>query len=180
MTEGIWPGAFDSWLDLRLEIRPTSPISGRGTFAKAFIAKGEIITIWSHRILSKEQALLAPPGLLQERPNGEWIWMAPDDKDAPDYLINHSCNPNVWMEDEVTLSAMVDIQLGEELTLDYAVITPDEDWVGKFTCNCGSSNCRKQITGKDWRIAELQERYAGHFHPAIARRIAAVERDEPP
>ena len=39
---------------------------------------------------------------------------------------NHSCDPNVWMQDEVTLAARRDIAIGEELTIDYAMIEGDE------------------------------------------------------
>ena len=41
-------------------------------------------------------------------------------QDADDFM-NHSCDPNTWMEDEVTISARRDIQAGEEITADYAL-----------------------------------------------------------
>jgi hypothetical protein len=33
-----------------------------------------------------------------------------------EHFLNHSCDPNVWMEDEVTLAARRDLGVGEELT----------------------------------------------------------------
>jgi hypothetical protein len=36
---------------------------------------------------------------------------------------------------------------------------------------CGSPLCRRLITGADWRLPTLQERYCGHFSPFINRRL---------
>jgi SET domain-containing protein len=33
---------------------------------------------------------------------------------------NHSCDPNLWHADVVTITARRDIAAGEELTIDYA------------------------------------------------------------
>lgn len=90
--------------------------------------------------------------------------------DAEDRL-NHSCDPNLWMEDEVTLSARRDIGPGEELTGDYALWEFDPDHICPFECRCGSAHCRGKITGRDWELPELQSRYAGHWHPSIQARI---------
>lgn len=48
----------------------------------------------------------------------------------------------------------------EELTVDYAFID-NEDY--SFKCTCGSTNCRGTITGFDWKIKELQEKYYDYF-----------------
>src|SRR5438045_2910448 len=58
----------------------------------------------------------------------------------------------------------------EELTLDYALFSVAPEW--RMECHCGSSLCRGVVTGNDWRLLELQERYAGHFSPFINARIA--------
>jgi hypothetical protein len=39
-------------------------------------------------------------------------------------------------------------------------------------CSCGTPSCRRLITGGDWKIPELQERYAGFFSSYITRKIA--------
>jgi GNAT superfamily N-acetyltransferase len=88
-------------------------------------------------------------------------------------FINHSCDPNVWIADEVMQIARRDINAGEELTMDYAMIEADEDNVKPWDCRCRSSLCRGRVTGLDWRLPSLQERYAGHFSPFINRRIEA-------
>jgi hypothetical protein len=44
----------------------------------------------------------------------------------------------------------------------------------EFECQCGASNCRRTITGKDWMNPELQQRYFGFFSPYLQRRIAKI------
>jgi hypothetical protein len=100
------------------------------------------------------------------------VWQPADDHTAPDYLLNHACDPNLGMKDEVTLVTRREVPIGEELTIDYAVFSLDPDWVAAFTCRCGAAECRGTITGRDWERGDLQHRYAGLFHPAIAARIA--------
>jgi hypothetical protein len=78
------------------------------------------------------------------------------------------------MLDARTVGARRDIAAGEELTLDYALFSVAPEW--RMECHCGSSLCRGVVTGNDWRLAELQERYAGHFSPFINARIAKLHR----
>ncbi len=153
-------------------------------FAVASIKKGEVAIIWGlpQTYGNKEDAEAAAKG----RAKGKSIYVGQIDDDLftveergadPTHFMNHSCDPNVWMKDEVTLIARRDIKPNEELTLDYALIEADEDHVASWECVCGSPLCRKRVTGKDWRIPELQERYHNHFTPLINRRIAAVKKE---
>jgi 2-polyprenyl-3-methyl-5-hydroxy-6-metoxy-1,4-benzoquinol methylase len=104
---------------------------------------------------------------------GEGLYLAGHGEDPADY-INHSCDPNVWMRDEVTLVARRDIAVGEELTIDYALFEETEEWTAPWTCRCGSEHCRGEHSGRAWRRKDLQERYAGHFSPFINERIRAT------
>ncbi len=85
---------------------------------------------------------------------------------------NHSCDPNLWIVDELTLAARRPISAGEEATVDYAVMTVGEAW--SMDCRCSAPTCRGTITGSDWRRADLQASYRGHFSPFIMRRIPAA------
>ena len=85
--------------------------------------------------------------------------------------MNHSCDSNVWMQDEVTLVARRSIAAGEEITVDYALFTTRPGWVLDHPCQCGSPHCRGHITGNDWKSKAVQERYRNHFSPFINRRI---------
>ena len=89
--------------------------------------------------------------------------------DGPLRFGNHSCDPNLWMTDEVTIAARRDIQGGEELTIDYALHTLSPSWT--LRCNCRAADCRGVITGSDWELPTLQAAYAGHFAPFINERI---------
>jgi hypothetical protein len=82
------------------------------------------------------------------------------------------------MFDAVRLAARRDIAPGEELTADYALWLFDTDWMIE-NCRCGSPRCRGRISGDDWQIPVLQERYAGHFTPFLSDRIAEWNTNRP-
>ena len=159
------------WLDRRLEIR-ASPLHGRGTFALSKIGGGEVVTVWEHRILSPADVPGAGPGDVWPRADGTFVWLPPNDPRLPDHFPNHSCDPNVWMADEITLVARREVRADEELTADYAVFELNPEFICNFQCRCGMAICRRTITGRDWQLPELQQRYSGHWHPVLARRIA--------
>jgi len=50
----------------------------------------------------------------------------------------------------------------------------DEAYVSAWTCACGSSHCRRHVTGQDWRDSNLQRAYQGHFSPIIEKRILTL------
>ena len=161
----------ESWLDSRIAPGP-SAVHGQGMFGNANIEAGEVVMIWGGEFVRRERAAGA-------RARGKLLIQLDDDLfsveergDDPTYFTNHSCDPNVWMLDAVTLVARRVIAPGEELTLDYALFESEEDTVLPWGCICGAYVCRKRVTGRDWRRPDLQMRYAGHFSPLINRRIA--------
>jgi hypothetical protein len=78
---------------------------------------------------------------------------------------NHSCDSNRWMLDERAVGARRDIAAGEELALDYALVTVASDW--RMKRQGGSPLCRGVATSKDWQLPVLQERHIGHFWPVV-------------
>jgi hypothetical protein len=38
-------------------------------------------------------------------------------------------------------------------------------------CHCGAANCRRVITGQDWRRTELQEKYRDDMSWYVQRKI---------
>ena len=163
------------WMNPKIAIRQSS-VHGRGMFATARILKGETVAIWGGSYVGKEEAEEArkdPDNRIQQIDDDVFeVFSYKNRGNDPTHFHNHSCNPNTWMEDEVTLSARFDIRAEEELTIDYAMFETYEDYVIIEKCMCGSQKCRGRITGKDWRLAELQERYMGHFLPMINHRIS--------
>ena len=156
-----------SWVCPEIEVLP-SPIDGLGLFATASIGAGQPVAIIGGRALSNEQFSRHITGL------GHWSATAVErdvnvlqaDHD-PLSRGNHSCDPNLWMADELSLVARRPIQPHEEVTFDYALATVDERWSMK--CRCRTTGCRGVITGSDWRRQDLRARYRGHFSPFIER-----------
>ena len=174
------------WIDPRIEIRP-SPIEGKGMFASAPIKQGEVVNIWGGAVLLTEDDIAGNQAKKWQAKGyvwatiGEGLYLArllrEDEEDLTNF-INHSCDPNVWMQDEVTLVARQDIAVGQELTIDYALFEGTEDWVSPWKCHCGSELCRGSHTGTAWRRKELQIRYRNHFSPFICERIRRLQTAE--
>ena len=83
-------------------------------------------------------------------------------------FLNHSCNPNVGVQGNIVFVAMRDIRPKEELTIDYAMI---DDMPYRMKCSCNGKNCRRFITGKDWKNKKLQKKYKGYFSTFIAAKM---------
>jgi len=149
-----------------------SPIQGRGLFAQAFIAKGEIVCIKGGHIFNREtlcevQKTLGPA----EIQIGEDLFIGPlaeDEREGSMIFSNHSCDPNIGVQGQIVFVAMRDISAGEELTHDWAM-TDDDDY--EMACNCGAPNCRKTITGQDWRKKDLQEKHKNHMSWYLLEKI---------
>jgi hypothetical protein len=78
--------------------------------------------------------------------------------------VNHACDPNLgWVGD--ALVTLRDVAAGEELLVDYAMSSTDPAYL--LRCHCESYRCRQMVEGTDWRIPQLQLRYAGHWAPKV-------------
>jgi hypothetical protein len=86
--------------------------------------------------------------------------------DPADCPFNHSCAPTLWWSGGVLVTCRA-VPTGEELTVDYSTCTADPSFL--LACHCESYGCRQMVTGDDWRIPQLQRRYAGHWAPALQR-----------
>jgi len=158
------------WISPKIQIKKTGD-RGKGMFAIKEVASGEPLVIFGGEYTDAEEAKNA-------KANGklvmQWddnLFSVEDRGDSQGYFINHSCDPNAWMKDAFTIIAMRNIKIGEELTADYAIWEADENYISKWECSCGSINCRKRITGKDWLMPKLQKRYKNNFSPLINKRI---------
>ncbi|WP_076791353.1 SET domain-containing protein-lysine N-methyltransferase [Chlorobium sp. KB01] len=84
--------------------------------------------------------------------------------------VNHSCNPNAWLEN-MNLVARYAIAAGEEITMDYATFC--HATMEEFSCECGEAECRHRITGNDATQPFMQQ-YTGHVSDYVKTRIAAL------
>ena len=160
----------EDWISPSAEIRPSS-IEGKGLYATKPIKKGDLVVIWGGTYTDFKGAEKAKQNGKVVMQWDEDLFSVEDRGETSGYFINHSCEPNLWMKGAYALVAMRNVKKGEELTADYVIWEADEDYVSKWDCNCGSTKCRRRITGKDWRLPELQERYKGRFSPLINKRI---------
>jgi SET domain-containing protein len=78
----------------------------------------------------------------------------PLDKRSAWRFINHSCDPNCFIDiRKMQLIALSDIEPGEEITFDYT--TTEFEMAAPFYCNCNSGNCLKHIRGKKYLAEKL-------------------------
>jgi hypothetical protein len=167
---GMHPPRPDHWLHAAVEVRP-SPIAGRGLFARAPIAAGTVVARLGGRLVDDaglRAAFADADGYVDTIvvDAGRHLLLAPG---GDIRFANHACDPNLGWADEYTLVATSGIAGGDELTSDYSTSTVDADWV--LRCHCPSTRCRQMVTGEDWRIPQLQQRYAGWWPPYLQRLI---------
>jgi uncharacterized protein len=169
-----------TWFDPRITLKP-STIHGKGLFASELIQANEVVMIWGGTLYTRQDLQDIRAGKLKVEEfsysfiEEDILIAAPSD--GLDYFVNHSCDPNLWMSNDVTVVARRAILPGEEITGDYAVWEAEPNYV-LAACQCGSVQCRKQVSGNDWMLPELQTRYQDHFLPYISRRIARFEAQE--
>jgi RimJ/RimL family protein N-acetyltransferase len=167
------------WTDPRVRAG-ASTIDGNDLYASTPIRAGEVVFVWGGGTIISDpelHAMVASGRRYSSVAIGEnqhILWSADDPDAGGPGGANHSCDSNLWMLDARTLGARRDIAAGEELTLDYALFSVAPEW--RMDCHCGSSRGRGVVTGNDWRLPELQRRYAGHFSPFINARIAKHRR----
>jgi len=161
-----------SYLNPKCEARDNSG-GGCGVFAGSRILKGELVSMWGGRVARKNEIDSAMPRFTERVLQiEEDLYLLTVGEKEPNDCFNHSCDPNLGFTGQIGLLALRDIQEGEELTFDYAM--SDGEPYDEFDCRCGSPNCRKKITGDDWKLPELWARYKGYFSPYLARRIDSL------
>jgi hypothetical protein len=161
-----------SWFNPKTEKR-ASGIQGRGLFARQAISAGEIVAVKGGAIMdARAFALIRDQVSPAEIQIEDDLYIAPRsaaEVEANILCLNHSCQPNVGVRGQITFVAMRDIPAGAELTIDYAMI--DGDPAERMACACGAPECRRVVTGDDWRRPELRQRYAGYFSRYLEARF---------
>lgn len=167
----------ECWLHPGVEVA-LSPIAGIGLFARTGLEYGAVVArlggvvVDEHELRRRLDERAATPtmpyidtiSLIHNThlvlPHGTLVRFG-----------NHSCDPNLWWRDALSLVARRDVRPGEEVTNDYATSTALADF--RMTCACGSENCRRVITGEDWRRDDLRVAYGEHWTPALLARVHA-------
>jgi SET domain-containing protein len=156
-----------------------SPIEGRGLHATEDIAAGTVVIRLAGRLVSSRELA----GILvraEADPDAAYVDTITVDENR--HLVfptgsvvhfgNHSCDPNTWHVGPYEIATRRDIRRGQELTIDYAT----SSGAGAFSmeCRCGAHLCRGEVSSEDWRRPELQDRYRGHWVPALEERIRST------
>lgn len=163
-----------AYLTDKCEVQNRDVTGGRAVFARDVIEPGELIAIWSGRIVTAEELDELPSEIRRHTVQvEEGLYLASLSAHEPPDFINHSCEPNAGLDGQITIVAMQRIQPGDEVTIDYAMC--DGTAYDEFDCACGAPACRGRVSGEDWRNPTLWERYAGHFSPYLQRRIEALK-----
>jgi len=162
------------WRSPKVEVRDGA-LAGKGVFAVEPIAAGEVVAVKAGHIVGREEVwrLTAEIGD-QSLQIDDDLYLSPrtaEEVDQTAIRINHSCDANVGFRGQVIYVAMRDIAVDEELCHDYAMDRTDDY---RLECRCGADACRGVVTGDDWRLPEVQARYAGFFLEYVAAKIAAL------
>ena len=145
----------------KLQVR-SSPIHGKGVFARVPLAKGALVLEYLGAIIDWPEALRRHPHD-PAQPNHTFYFALDDEDGVIDgndggnraRWINHSCKPNCESETKgqrVWVRALRNIRAGEELNYDYALVI-DEPLTAQlkqdYACRCGSKNCRHTMLALD-------------------------------
>ncbi len=150
-----------------------SPIHGVGLYSKHAFSEGEdIYKIEGSRVTADYDANFC------EGPN--WIglgwheWLIPEHAN-PIMFTNHACLPNAIISDGLTVIALRDINIGDEIVVDYSTTEVDPFW--RMLCSCRAATCRKQIQAFSHfphEMRRLYERLLNREFLAAARRANAI------
>lgn len=158
-----------SYLNPKCEARPNK-WGGCSVYALENISKDELVSLWGGKIIRKDELDPSMPRFTERvLQMDEDLYILTTEEKEPTDCFNHSCEPNLGFFGQIGLVAMRDIEVGRELTFDYAM--SDGGPYDEFTCHCGNPNCRGKVTGNDWKLPQLWEKYDGYFSPYLARRI---------
>ena len=157
-----------------------SEIAGVGVFAVKSIRKGRKI---ADGLGEKDFETLVPWGKWGEfdKTTQKKIWdfwigtpegfVPPENMDfnklSIEWYFNHSCDGNVGFNRKGDFVAIRNIKKGEELTYDYGLAESNPRFSTR--CNCGSSKCRKIITGNDWKEQAFRKSRISYMLPRLRR-----------
>lgn len=155
-------------------VRKSGGLEGVGLFAIEPIAAEELIGIKTGFIVDeayvKKHAELIQGAHWQI--SDKLFYTPTTESERSDILIgfNHSCEPNAYIDGQVLLRAMRELEPGEEITVDYATYCTSDTM--EFDCLCNTPHCRKHIKPSlDWQNPQLQAKYKGHFASFVQDKI---------
>jgi SET domain-containing protein len=136
------------WINPTTDVKEHT-IHGLGRYATSDIKKDEIIFVAGGiaKDTTKEKwykGLMIDRNLILDLPEGSEY----------EAYVNHSCDPNCYIDGQVVFRALRDVSKGEFFTIDYGTfMLTTSDPIA--SCNCGFDKCRGRITGEDYKFLKL-------------------------
>lgn len=135
-----------------------SEIEGKGVFAAEPVGPGDtVLVLDTSRLVTAEDPLRPEAGESEEHLaylSGARVVLLP----APERHLNHSCDPNAYLETvdgETRVVARRRIEKGEEVTLDYLInVHGGSSW----DCGCGADRCRGTLETSFFALPEDVQR----------------------
>ena len=159
------------------EALPT-PGNGYAVFASREIVEGETIMPFEgtpHTLVTRAW-VEKQWGLREQDWFRAYAWPLTDEvwvtwpEDPEDWRpINHSCNPNAWLEG-LDLVARRALTKGEEIRVDYA--TYGNNLLAPFDCTCGAAECRGRVKEDD-HLQPFLDRYGNHISGYVREKRTA-------
>lgn len=125
---------------------------GQGLRARNLIRSGEVCGYLSGQLIRFEESTTEV--------GSNSVQIGPDLYVMPSFPLlyaNHSCEPNAGLCNDLSLIAIKDITLGEELLIDYSTTMYERHYT--MQCICGASSCRSVIRDFDLLPVDLQLSY---------------------
>jgi len=161
---------YFNWLNPKAQIKKISD-KGAGSFAQEIISQGEVVASFGGFVVqTKDLKDFSQDRVSRSIQASKTTYILSGLEPEPGDMLNHSCNPNCGATGISTIVAIKQIEVGEEITFDYAMT--DASSYDEFVCFCGQANCRKKITGNDWQIEDIQEKYKGFFSSYVEKLIS--------
>jgi len=169
-----------SYMSPKLQCQKSS--HGFGIFAIRSVRKDELLIGWAGKVVHVSEILK------MDECERTYILQIDDELfqipfwkgyNEPADFVNHCCEPNSGFKNSpITLVAMRDIAVGEEITFDYAMSDSIVGLKGnEFDCECGVPSCRGRYTGDDWKLfPNLWDKYGDYFTPHIREKIKEAKR----
>jgi hypothetical protein len=154
----------------------TDPKKGWGIIASAKIERGETLIVYGGGFIDRahlEQVPVAVRRYFYQVSDEIWYGHGLDNEGLGlGERLNHSCVPNSVFVSSSRVVSSREIDAGEELTLDYALLQTEDFEGSSFECGCGYLSCRGSITINDWRAIKPNSSDYHSAQPFIRARIA--------
>ena len=158
-----------NWLTPKAQMRVT-PGKGSGSFAISKISKGEIVASFGGYVINQnELGKYSPDRVSRSLQLNQSVYLLSAITPEPGDMINHSCDSNCGIAGTSSVQALQDIEIGEELSFDYAMTDSSE--YDEFMCACEKKECRGKVTGNDWQRTDIQSKYKNYFGSYIEKLI---------